>query len=237
MTEDSDIRPALYPFGREIWLVEGPEIRAALGFHYPTRMVVARLPGGDLWIWSPVALTEALRGEVDMLGPVRYLVAPNDLHHVYLHEWAVAFPQAQVFAAPGVRAKQPQLSVHAELSDAPPEAWADEIDQVLLPGNRITTEIVFFHKPSGTVLFTDLLQQFPPGWFSGWRALVARLDLMVGPEPSVPRKFRVAFRDRAAARAAVSRIRSWPVQAVIMAHGRPVRKDAAGFLKRAFDWL
>ena len=42
-------------------------------------------------------------------------------------------------------------------------------------------------------LFTDLLQQFPPDWFHGWRALIARLDLMTAPEPSTPRKFRAAF--------------------------------------------
>ncbi len=28
-------------------------------------------------------------------------------------------------------------------------------------GNVITTEVVFFHVRSGTVLFTDLLQQLP----------------------------------------------------------------------------
>ena len=56
--------------------------------------------------------------------------------------------------------------------------------------------MVFFHLKSGTVLFTDLIQQLPASLFSGWRALVAKLDLMVGPEPSVPRKFRVAFTNR-----------------------------------------
>ena len=40
-------------------------------------------------------------------------------------------------------------------------------------GNAITTEVVFFHARSGTVLFTDLVQQLPAHWFSGWRALVA----------------------------------------------------------------
>lgn len=33
-------------------------------------------------------------------------------------------------------------------------------------GNLITTEVVFFHVKSGTVLFTDLIQQFPANWFS-----------------------------------------------------------------------
>ncbi len=35
---------------------------------------------------------------------------------------------------------------------------------------------------------------------AGWRALVAKLDLMTGGEHSVPRKFRIAFTNRRAAR-------------------------------------
>jgi hypothetical protein len=115
--------------------------------------------------------------------------------------------------------------------------WAGEIDQVLVPGNLITAEVVFFHHKSGTVLFTDLIQQFPDHWFSGWRAIVARLDLMVGPEPRVPRKFRNTFVNRRAARAALTRILAWPAEKVLMAHGTPIEEDGRAFIRRAFRWL
>jgi hypothetical protein len=72
---------------------------------------------------------------------------------------------------------------------------------------------VFFHPASGTVLFCDLLQQFPSSWFRGWRAIVARLDLMVGDEPAVPRKFRLAQTDRGVARQALQQILAWPARA------------------------
>ena len=104
-------------------------------------------------------------------------------------------------------------------------------------GNAITTEVVFFHRRSGSVLFTDLIQQFRPGWFTGWRALVARLDLVVATEASVPRKFRAAFFDRKAARTAVRRILGWPPSKVLMAHGAPIEDDARAFVARAFRWL
>jgi hypothetical protein len=48
-----------------------------------------------------------------------------------------------------------------------------------MQGNLITTEVVFFHVKSGTVLFTDLLQQFPAGSFSGWRAFVANAHFLL----------------------------------------------------------
>jgi hypothetical protein len=228
--------PTLQPVGPDIWLAAGPEADVA-GFRYPTRMAVIRLDGDGLLIWSPVALSESLREEVDGLGAVRSLVAPNSLHHLFLDDWRRAYPEAKLFAAPGLAARRTALVIDAELGDEPPPEWASSLDQVVMRGNRITTEVVFFHRRSGTVLFTDLIQQFPPGWFRGWRALIARLDLMTEPEPAVPRKFRAAFTDRRAARAALGRILAWPAGKVVMAHGAPVEQDGRAFIARAFRWL
>lgn len=227
---------ALTPFAHELWLADGREVEV-IGFRYPTRMAVIRLSSGGLVVWSPVALTEALAAELAALGEVRHLIAPNSLHHLFLEDWRAAYPKARLHGAPGLAERRPDLLIDAQLEDRPPAAWAGELDQVLMAGNRITTEVVFFHRPSGVVLFADLLQQFPPGWFRGWRALIARLDLMTEPQPTVPRKFRAAFVDRPAARAALARILQWPAAKVVMAHGAPVEHDGRAFIARAFAWL
>ncbi|NBB15187.1 DUF4336 domain-containing protein [Caulobacter sp. SLTY] len=226
----------LQSFGPDLWLADGPIAQVA-GFPYPTRMAVVRLSGGGLWIWSPVALTEGLRQAVEALGEVRHIIAPNSLHDLHLAQWVTTFRLATLSAAPSLRKLRPDLPIALELADAPPPAWAADLDQVLVHGNAITTEAVFFHRASRTVLFTDLIQQFPSGWFHGWRALVARLDLMTEPEPAVPRKFRLAFTDRGAARLALARIEAWPASAVVMAHGNPVERDGQAFIGRAFRWL
>ena len=226
----------LKQFGREVWTADGPDVVIA-GFHYSTRMAVIRLSDGHLVIWSPVRLTDDLRAGVDALGQVRHIVAPNSLHHLFLPEWKNAHPGARIYAPPGLRKKRKDIVFDADLGNVPNSDWNKEIDQVLVQGNLITTEVVFFHITSGTVLFTDLIQQFPVSALSGWRALVAKLDLMVGPEPSVPRKFRLAFINRRAARDSLERIFAWPAKKVLMAHGTPVEKDARAFLRRAFGWL
>lgn len=208
-----------------------------LGFRYPTRMVAVRLATGGLWLWSPVALSGALQAALAELGEVRHLVAPNTLHDRFIAEWQQAYPDAMLHAAPGLRDRRQDIGFDAELGDTPASEWAAEIDQVVMRGNRITTEVVFFHARSGTVLFTDLIQHFRPGWFTGWRALVARLDAMVASAPSVPRKFRVATVDRPAARAALRRILAWPSDKLIMAHGAPVQHDGRAAIARAFRWL
>lgn len=226
----------LAPFGEALWLADGPVVES-YGFRYPTRMAVIRLEDGGLFVWSPVALTDELRAAVDALGEVRFLVTPTAMHHLALPEWKRAYPRARLFAAPGSRSRAEHIAFDDNLFDSPPAEWADEIDQLLVFGNRIATEVVFFHRKSRTVLIADLLQQFPPGWFKGWRALVAKLDRMTGAEPQTPMKFRMAFADRNAARKSLKRILDWPAEKVVIAHGALVTADGKAFLARAFGWL
>ena len=90
-----------------LWVAEG-EIVSFFGFPYPTRSVIARLKNGDLWVWSPVKLTAALRTEVDRRGPVRHLVSPNKLHHLHLQEWKAAYPEAQLWGPQATYVERPR---------------------------------------------------------------------------------------------------------------------------------
>jgi Domain of unknown function (DUF4336) len=225
----------LEEFDQDIWITAGPVVES-LGFRYPTRMVVIRLADGGLFLWSPVAASAELCAGIDALGEVRALIAPNSLHHLFLKEWKAAYPAAVLYAAPGSRERSKDVPFDEDL-DGPERPWAGQIDQAVMRGNVLTTEVVFFHRASGTALFTDLIQNFRPGWFTGWRALVARLDGMVAPYPQVPKKFRLAFTDRKAAREGLECILSWPVEKVLMAHAEPVREDGHVFIARAFEWL
>jgi hypothetical protein len=227
----------LIEFGPETWTAQGPTVTAAAGFHYPTRMAVIRLAGGGLVVWSPTALSEEIHAQLSSLGKVCFLFPPNSLHHVFLDAWQKAYPDAKTYAPPGLRQKRKDIRFDGDFDEAMVADWKEELDLAIMRGNLITTEVVFFHRKSGTVLFADLIQQFRPGWFKGWRAVVAQLDLMMGAEPSVPRKFRIVFTDRRAARTSLQTILAWPANKVLMAHGEPVIDGAQAFIKRAFQWL
>ena len=120
--------PSLREFGPQIWTAEGP-IAPFHGFAYSTRMAVIRLADGALFVWSPIALTAALQAEVEALGPVRFLVAPNKLHHLFLGAWKQAYPAARLYAPPGLRRRRKDLTFDADLGDAPDPAWAADVDQ------------------------------------------------------------------------------------------------------------
>jgi len=227
----------LVEFGPDIWIADGAKVVADFGFHYPTRMAIVRLADRKLFVWSPIDLTTDLRAQVDAIGTVTYLVAPNSLHHLFIGDWKRTYPEADAYAAPKLREKCGNIAFDNNLEDYSNAPWSSEIDHVVFRGNLITTEVVFFHIKSGTVIFTDLVQQLPGEWLSGWRKIIARSDFLLGEEPMVPRKFRFAFIGRRVARAALQRILTWPADRVLMAHGTPVTQNAQAFLRRAFRWL
>src|SRR4051794_31491378 len=120
--------------GDSLWIAEG-EIVSFYGAPYPTRSAIARLGNGELWVWSPVRLTAALRAEVDRLGPVQHLVSPNKLHHLYLPEWQAAFPEARLWGPKSTIRKRPDLAFHGPLRDEPPTEWGGDIDQAWFRGS------------------------------------------------------------------------------------------------------
>ena len=66
----------LEALGDDLFLVDGPVVRD-MGIHFDTRMTVARLGDGSVWIASPVPVPFATLTEITDLGPVRYLVSPT----------------------------------------------------------------------------------------------------------------------------------------------------------------
>ena len=219
----------------DIWIADGP-VTSFHGFPYPTRMAVIRLSDGGLFVWSPIALSDSLCASVNAIGPVRHLVSPNALHHLFLGEWKSTYPAARLYASPRLRKKRQDLNFDAELSDAPEPKWAADIEQVVLRGSFALTEVVFFHRHSRTTLFADLIQNFPRDWFKGWRGFLARHGGIVDPNPGAPGDWRASFLNRRAARTSLDKVLAWPIERLVIAHGDLPKGDGA-FVRRAFSWL
>jgi len=221
---------------RDIWIAEGPSV-PFLGVPYPTRMTLVRLSDGGLWLCSPIELNAALADAVQALGPVQHLVSPNKIHHLFLGQWAQAWPNAKLWASPGLARRRRDLSFHGELGNAPEPVWKSDIDQLIFRGSFAMEEVVFFHRASRSAIITDLVQKFDPATLRGWRGLLMRLDGLVGPEGSTPREWRLTFWNRSAAREALRKMLGWNPQRLIIAHGEWVRENGRESLARSLSWI
>lgn len=226
----------LEQFGPSLYVADGPTV-SFFGFPYPTRMAVARLTDGSAWVWSPVALTLELERAVDSIGPVRHIVSPNKIHHLFLKEWTERWPEARLHAPPGLTRRRRDLQFDSELGDEADSAWAADIDQVIFHGSIVMAEVVFFHRLSRTAIFCDLVQRHDPAQLEGLKGMLMRLDGLVGERGSTPREWRASFLRRGPARAARERVLAWGPERLLIAHGACAQKDATQILARALAWM
>ena len=224
-----------------IWIADGPDVDFH-GFPYPTRMVIVRLAGDALWVWSPIPLQPDLAEAVTRIGVVTHLVSPNKLHHLFLPEWMQHFPQARLWGPASTIAKRPDLRFELALTEQPPEAWYSDIDQAWFRGSPLLDEVVFFHRASRSVIFADLVQAFDADYLKAhWKpwqravAKVAGITLSAGAHALL--EWRLSFFNRKLARSARTKVIGWDAERVIVAHGDWCRRNASQFLAQSLAWL
>ena len=198
-----------------------------------TRMTVIRLQDRSLWVHSPISPTRDLIDELQTVGAVRYVVAPNKSHHLFFLAFLNAYPLARGFIAPGLELKRPDLSRFPQVSrDAP---WASEIQGTFIEGLPILNETVWFHGDTGTLVLTDLLFCFSKT-NRGITGLVAKL-LGVHGQLGMSRTMKLATKDKQAVARSVLPLLALPVQRVIVAHDEIIDEQPMAKLTQAFAWL
>ncbi len=225
----------LHELGPGLWEHRG--WTRVVGVPLPRRMVVARLePGGGrapgLWVWSPNRLDPALRAAVDALGPVAEVVAPSRFHHAHLEAWREAYPAARVWAAPGLPEKRPDLRFDGVLGAEAPEGWGEALALAPLEGAPSSSEVEVLHRPSGTLIVTDLV--FHVGAEAPWLTRLATRANGAYGRVTPTRVFRGFVEDRRAVRRTVDRLLGWSWDRLVMAHGEVVETGGRAALERAF---
>jgi hypothetical protein len=217
----------------DLWVVERPQ--RFYGLEVGTRMTVMRLVDGSLLLHSPVRLEPRLCAELDAIGRVRFVVAPNRVHHLYAGRVVDAYPDARLWVAPGLERKRPDLVYAAVLGDDAPREWAGQVDQVFFRGRPYESEVVFFHRPSRTLILCDLAFNFGPRAArpTRWLMRLLRSYGRFGPSTLDP----WLIRDRNAARASLERILAWDFDRVVVAHGDVLEHGGHEAFRHGYRWL
>jgi hypothetical protein len=223
----------LRPLSDDLFVVDVP-FRIA-GFSLGGRMTVIRLPEGGLWLHSPVKLDAAVRGAVEALGPVRFLVAPNIMHHLWLGDWAAAYPSAKVLAPAGLREKRPDLRIDVELSDVMDVGQSPAIELLLAHGIPRFEEFVFFHRPSRTLLLADVAFNIheTPSWQTRTYLKLCGIYGKLGSTWVL----KAMTKDKAALRAWRERVLGWDFERVVPCHGQVLERGGKEAMREAFAWV
>lgn len=231
----------LKPVADGVYVVDSV-MPAPLGMALPVRMTVIRLGNGDMLLHSPTRFSYDLRSEIEAVGPIRHLVAPNSAHWTFLQEWQQARPDATTWAAPGLRkrgqVKRSGVRLDRDLPDQAPAEWGDGIVLDTVPGGLGFREVALFHAPTRTLALTDLVLNLQAQKLPDALRPVARLLGIVAPDGMPPAYLRavVRLRRQDAVRAA-RRLLDLRPERVIFAHGDWFRRDGTAVLRRSLRWL
>ncbi len=209
-------------------------LRMPGGVQIGTRTAIVRLVDGSLLVHSPGPADEATFVEIDASGPVRHIVAPNLFHHFSVKDWSRRYPDAAVHAPPDFESKVQGLSFET-LGDEAPAAWANEMDQIAVPGAPRMNEVVFCHRASRTLLLTDLCFNMRQS-----DSFVTRvfMSLMGGYGHFGPSRLaRAMMKDKAAVKAAVERILELDFDRVTVTHGEILESGGREALRAAFSGI
>ena len=206
-----------------------------LGMQLTTTMTVLRLHDDQLLLYSPVEMTPACKEAVQALGTVAHLYAPNLFHHLYLKEWADAFPDAKVHAPKGLDAKNPDVRISRIHSSEPEADFEGVVEEIAIRGFRLK-ESVLVHRPSATLLVADLVHNIgrpQHSWTKLYTSLMGFYDRV-----ALSRMIRwTSFQDLPAARSSLHTILEQPFQHLIVGHGDPVEETGKESLREACGWM
>ena len=197
-----------------------------LGVEIGCRMTIIDLDG-DLLLHSPIDV------ELDQLpaGTPRWFLSPNKMHHLSAGLWLDRGLEG--WAAPGLPEKRPDLSFHHVVTE-PCEPWGDRI--LLMPtfSFSLTNEVVLLHRPSKTLVVTDLAFHFTESYPWLTRASMAVSGAYPGCKVSILEKVGMK---RDLAREEIGAILELDFDRLILSHGESFETGGKDQFRGAYRWL
>jgi hypothetical protein len=226
------------------------------------RGTIVRLRNGSLAVFSPVALTPEVKETVASLGQLRYIVALDLDHHIFLGPWHEAYPDAKVLAPEGLSEKRAQqgnenvpfayVFTQANKAEMKIDPEFDAEFDYEYVGSHATKELVFNYKPEKTLIEADFLfnlpatQQFSktPSTASTGAVNNFLTKLFVGVQSTSGTAtwqqrfiwYASSSPDRPGFAQSVERINQWDFERIVPCHGDVIESGGKGIFQKVLAW-
>lgn len=195
----------------------------------PVRCVAIKTRQGVILI-SPIKFSSDQLQQIVELGEVKAIVAPSLIHSLFMKKACKRFPNATVWAPPGMREKFPNMKIDKIFTQ---DTWPfqDQIEVQLIAGLKKVTEVAFYLKELRTVVVCDLAFniQHP----HGLGARIFPRFLGTYRKFAISRLWNVFMKDKAAFSESIQNILKWDFDQVIMAHGEILTENGHELLRQS----
>jgi hypothetical protein len=216
-----------------LWVAEQP-LRFGV-IELGARMTVMRLADSSIVLHSPISLTDSLKRELDSIGTVRDVIAPNRFHHLFVGDYSAAYPESALYVAPGLPEKRADLTITGVLPADGPAHWDGELKCVFFEGLPLANEVVVLHEKTRTLLLCDLAFNIGPDapWLTRMNFRLLGRYNEFGPTVFE----RLLVRNREAARKSLEQILDLDFDRVVVSHGDVLASGGPSAMRHGFDWL
>lgn len=208
---------------------------AVSGLRIGTRTNVLPLPDGTWAVHAPGPLDEAEQSAIRALGPVQWILAPNQMHHLFLGAAMAAFPEATVVATPSLSKKAPAVRIGATFDKPLPSPLAAALEVEHLDGCPLLDEYVLFDPRRRLLLGVDLA--FNLHRTAGFTRFAMWLN-NANDRFCVTRLGRAQYvSDAVSAGRSVQRmVDRWDIESIAVAHGDVLANEGRSALREAWSF-
>ncbi|EPS95076.1 hypothetical protein FOMPIDRAFT_1133127 [Fomitopsis schrenkii] len=207
------------------------------------RSTAIKLSNGDVWVMASTPLTAETKAKLNELGPVKWIVGADAVHHMFLGEFKKEYPEAKLVAVDeAVKKKSKEgLEFHGVWGTDPRDrqfGFENDVQHCFFDGfaNRDTA---FFHPASKTLIVADLLfnlpatEQYSKSSSSGTIPIFGSLTPYMG----IHKRFTWYLGvDKEAMKRDVKTVANWDFDRIIPCHGDVIEKDGKKAWCEAYKW-
>jgi len=223
------------------------------------RGTIVRMQNGSLAVFSPVALTDAVRNSVREMGEVKYITALDNEHHIFLDPWHKEFPSAKILGpeelAPKRKKQGKELPFAYLFKESEPSPRPTGIDEDFdrefeceYAYGHANKEVVVLHRPSKTMIQADFLwnlpahEQMSKSGESGTHGFLTRMfaAIQTTSGSAIWQKrllwYAIAAQNRDAFNKSCARIDAWDFDRIIPCHGDVIETGGKGIFRKVMEW-
>ncbi|KZO89967.1 hypothetical protein CALVIDRAFT_507386 [Calocera viscosa TUFC12733] len=127
------------------------------------RTTAIKLTNGDVFVFVSTPLSDETKSTLDTMGTVKYLIAPDSVHSLYISEFHKGYPDAKCVGVAPLLAKRKDIPWAGGFGvDAPGTTYGyeSELTACYFPGFA-NKDVAFFHPASKSLIVADLLFNLP----------------------------------------------------------------------------
>ncbi|KZO89969.1 hypothetical protein CALVIDRAFT_551709 [Calocera viscosa TUFC12733] len=225
-----------------VWIFSRPFSRFGI-LPVGGRSTAIKLGSGDVWVLASTQLDDPTKAKLHELGPVKYIIAADAVHNLFISQFKLEFPEAKCIGVEPLLEKRKDITWDGAYGKDAPDTkygYEPEIQAHHFP-SHVNQDVAFLHAPSKTLIEADLLFNLPAKEQYSKTKSPNSLAIQwsgFGPDSALHKRFGLLIgKNKDVMRSDVQAVATWDFDRIIPCHGDVIEKDGKKAWTTAYEML